>query len=639
LSLFALLLTATSSGSLRAQGGGAVVTQRVTGVPAMASTRGPLDIRVVYPKWEDIVDARDTSFIFGSVGNGAARVTVNGYGAFVWPNGAWFAWIPFPQGTDSVMQFTIVARAGRDSASLIYPARRIVRYRPPVTGPWIDSTSLAPTGRVWWPVGEYVPLSVRAAPGAAVRVLFPDGAALPLFPDSAPAELPWGIRAFGRDSTRWERPIDRTRYRGVLRGRTVGEDPGRILPMDTAAAPRDTGVLVVEAVLGSDTARVRWPLQLGLLDTLPQGAVLDDDPLGEGGTDGLTVGRAVPDATYHWFFPPGTTALVSGRENAFLRLALSATSSAWVPVREAAPLPLGAPLPRARVGFVTMRPLADRVEVRIPVARRVPYGVTEEGHTLVLRLYGAYGDPNWIRYGGTDSAVASVEWSQATSDEVVFRFELAGPLWGYRLRWDQEDLLLDLRRTPAIDRAHPLRDRLIVVDPGHPPVGATGPLGLKEPVATLAVARQLAAMLEKAGARVVMTRTDDSPVGLVPRIRLADSLSAELLVSIHANALPDGVNPFVNNGSSAYYFFPHSLPLAREIQRALLKELGLRDLGVGRGNLALVRTPWMPAVLVEGLFIMLPDQEAALASPEGQRRYAQAVYEGIESFLESAASP
>jgi N-acetylmuramoyl-L-alanine amidase len=45
----------------------------------------------------------------------------------------------------------------------------------------------------------------------------------------------------------------------------------------------------------------------------------------------------------------------------------------------------------------------------------------------------------------------------------------------------------------------------------------------------------------------------------------------------------------------------------------------------------------MPAILTEGLFIMLPDQEAALRSDEGQARYAQGVYDGIEAFLRARA--
>ena len=127
------------------------------------------------------------------------------------------------------------------------------------------------------------------------------------------------------------------------------------------------------------------------------------------------------------------------------------------------------------------------------------------------------------------------------------------------------------------------------------------------------------------------------PLGLRDRTALAERVNADVLVSIHANALPDGVNPFENNGTSVYYFHPRSAPLARALDQALTAQFGSRDLGIGRGDLALARPTWMPAVLTEGLFMMLPDQEAVLASPEGQQRYARGIADGLETFLRNYA--
>jgi N-acetylmuramoyl-L-alanine amidase len=55
---------------------------------------------------------------------------------------------------------------------------------------------------------------------------------------------------------------------------------------------------------------------------------------------------------------------------------------------------------------------------------------------------------------------------------------------------------------------------------------------------------------------------------------------------------------------------------------------------VGRGDLALVRGTWLPSVLTEGLFMILPDQEAALRTVEGRRLYAAAILDGVREFLE-----
>jgi N-acetylmuramoyl-L-alanine amidase len=119
------------------------------------------------------------------------------------------------------------------------------------------------------------------------------------------------------------------------------------------------------------------------------------------------------------------------------------------------------------------------------------------------------------------------------------------------------------------------------------------------------------------------------------RVPIADSLGAELFVSIHQNALPDGLNPLLNHGTSVFYNQPRSLPLARAIQRRLVQRLGVRDLGVARGDLAVTRGTWMPAVLTEGLHIIMPEHEAALRSEKGRELYARGVMEGIRDYLKA----
>jgi N-acetylmuramoyl-L-alanine amidase len=327
---------------------------------------------------------------------------------------------------------------------------------------------------------------------------------------------------------------------------------------------------------------------------------------------------------------------VTGRVNEDLRIRLSPEAEAWVPVAEARALPSGLPVPRAVAGSVTLTTFADRVALRIPLTQRVPFQVLESERNLTVKFYSALGDVDWMRYG-SDSLVQRLSWSQSGRDELTFSVDLAAPVWGYRTRWSRNDLLLEIRRPPAIRRRDPLRGRIIAIDPGHPPLGATGPTGLREADANLAVASRLRAMLQAAGARVVMTRTADTAVDLWSRVALADSSGAQLLVSIHNNALPDGVNPFTNNGTSVFYNQPRSVPLAAEIQRALVRRLKLPDLGISRADLAVVRPTWMPAVLCEGMFLILPDQEARLRSARGQRLYAQGVFEGIRSFLRDRA--
>ncbi|MDH5282989.1 MAG: N-acetylmuramoyl-L-alanine amidase, partial [Gemmatimonadota bacterium] len=619
-------------------------------LPPVPLVEGSLAIAVVYPAPTDLVSARDSTFIFGSAGTGTATLTVNGQPVEVWPNGAWLAWLAIP--ADSDLVFSIEARTATDSARLDYPVRRPRRFVAPDSGVWIDTLSFSPAGPAWWPGRELLPVRLRAVAGAEVRLRLPDGTLVPLGAQPGPEEMPAGIRAFDRDTANLlGAPGSRgARYLGALPAESFGEAPG---PM-VGAPPGDSAVpcaaiekqclvvpperIEVQAILGSDTARAWWDFRMAPL-AAPVPVVLNDDPLGKGDTDSLTVGRARPGATYHWFFPTGTRTVATGRLGDDLRLRLSEGQEVWVPAADAVALPAGTPAIRATVGSLTATPREGWVTLRIPISARVPFRMEEERNRLTVRLYGALGDVDWIRYGAPDPWLREIRWLQAASDEVTISIDLAGGLWGYRARWQGSDLVLDLRRPPRVDAARPFAGRRIVVDPGHPPAGARGPTGLREAEANLAIALVLRDLLAAEGADVRLTRDADTALDLNPRTRFADTLNAELLVSIHNNALPDGVNPFTNNGSSVFYNHPRSEPLARAIQEAFVRELPVQGLGVARGDLALVRPTWMPAVLTEGLFMMLPDQEAALRTAEGQHRYARAVRDGIRAYLAAVAAP
>ncbi|HEX2081301.1 MAG TPA: N-acetylmuramoyl-L-alanine amidase, partial [Longimicrobium sp.] len=244
-----------------------------------------------------------------------------------------------------------------------------------------------------------------------------------------------------------------------------------------------------------------------------------------------------------------------------------------------------------------------------------------------------------IRYpAGDDPLVETADWVQ-TGDGVRFVLHLAAPPFGYRVLGAPGALVVRVRRPPAVSRRRPLRGLTIAVDPGHPPAGAVGPTGLPESEATLAVARRLARLLEARGARVVLTRSDAGAVGLDERPARALAADAHALVSLHADALPPGVDLARGRGTSTHFFHPHSAALARAVQRGMLARMGLEDRGVSRSSLALVRTPWMPAVLCEGATLVDPVHEAALRTPAFQEAYARGVADGLEAFFRGLAAP
>jgi N-acetylmuramoyl-L-alanine amidase len=610
---------------------------------------GQLSIRIVYPPidgpgavtGESIVartregysvQSTDSAFVFGSVGRADANLLVNGEPVPVFATGGWIAWLPLPD--DSVARFDVVATAGGETARLVLVAPIAGRGSVNSDAVWIDATSFSPSGDRWIRAGEGIQLSLRATPGAQVHALSSDGEVVRFLPDTSPATRSWGESAFSaQDPESRNLPATTDRYVAWWAGK-LGPDPDIVMAPNRFPEPADSHLLQVEAVVGSDTARAHWPLQLGLVDMQnPLVVVVDDDLDGTGTTDGILAGRPSPWGTYHWFFPNGTMARVSGRWNNQVRLQLSATSSAWVDDSGVYPLPPGTPPPGGLVRSLRLTSGQRSVVVRIPLTARIPFRVDEDDAGLDVRLYGVAADIDWIQYGGYDPLIKLVSFSQPTEDETVVSVELSTRVWGYRTHWSGNDLMIEIRRPPELDPRRPLEGRRIAIDAGHPPGGATGPTGTPESVVTLDVARKVKELLEQFGAQPILVRESEAAMGLYERIEMADATEAEILVSIHANALPDGVNPFTNNGTSVYYFHPRSVGLARELNRALVRQLGFRDLGFGRGDLALARPTWMPSALTEGLFLMLPDQESVLVSDEGQWRYARGVVEGIAAFL------
>lgn len=373
-------------------------------------------------------------------------------------------------------------------------------------------------------------------------------------------------------------------------------------------------------------------------------------------TDRVTIARPAPGngQQYKWFLFPGTIVRVTGSQKAsgdeFVRIELDSGQVAWV-LRSELQAQYISPdsahrivgdsvAPVRRVGDVRVRPGPEWIDIVIPTTGPPPpYLVEETDRSLSLLLYGVSGAPVVsMMPQPLDSYLNSVSTPTPEPTRVRYSISLNRPPYGYLALWQKDTLTFRVRRPPRIvDRANPLRGLTITVDPGHPPAGATGPTNLYEGDAVLQVGLKLRDLLTQAGANVVMTRVTMDPVELGLRPIIGRRANSQAFVSIHLDAVPDGENPFTHNGSWTLYFWPHSIPLALAAQAGLLAELGLRDKGVAFQNIAVARGTWMPSILTEGAFIIMPDQEAAMRTPTIQEAYATAILRGLQSYFASLA--
>ena len=74
---------------------------------AMPKASGALALDLVYPPDAHLLAVRESTFVFGSVGNGDASLTINGAPVRVNPNGSFMAFLPVPADTTYVLHATL----------------------------------------------------------------------------------------------------------------------------------------------------------------------------------------------------------------------------------------------------------------------------------------------------------------------------------------------------------------------------------------------------------------------------------------------------------------------------------------------------------------------------------------------------
>jgi len=223
--------------------------------------------------------------------------------------------------------------------------------------------------------------------------------------------------------------------------------------------------------------------------------------------------------------------------------------------------------------------------------------------------------------------------------------------------------------------ASALKDRVIVLDPGHGGGyrGAMGVQGTAEADVNLAVALFLWGLLTDAGAQVHLTRTvdrdlvggaphppairplpsepplapgaasdgpppapsDSLPSELAARVLRANALGPDLFLSLHHNA--DAGGDTTRNQTLTFYRLGDagpSLDAARSIHRHLMRNLGTAGGEVRPGNYHVLRNSRaVAAVLGEPSFLTNPVFEAKLERIDRVELEATAYFLGIADYF------
>jgi N-acetylmuramoyl-L-alanine amidase len=204
------------------------------------------------------------------------------------------------------------------------------------------------------------------------------------------------------------------------------------------------------------------------------------------------------------------------------------------------------------------------------------------------------------------------------------------------------------------------------------------PGGLLEKELCLTLVKRLAEVLEGQGAKVVLTRSDDTAVPLPARVELANRARPDLLISIHANSMPtrrmreraEGIETFflsahasgeearhtaareneegartaVTKGGDALAFIladlaraeahASSSQLAYAVHQRLIAATGAADRGVQQAPFFVLSGVDAPAILIEVGFVSHPTESRRLRDAAYQGKLAAAIAEGVSAFLQ-----
>jgi len=243
-----------------------------------------------------------------------------------------------------------------------------------------------------------------------------------------------------------------------------------------------------------------------------------------------------------------------------------------------------------------------------------------------------------------------------------------------------------VQQPPLIAALPPLlnvtpRDRskkVIVIDPGHggKDSGAIGN-GYMEKEIVLQVGLQLAEQLRSVGYTVYMTRSNDTFIELKDRTKFANDKSADLFLSVHANAIPKGSDANAAYGIETYFLSPGrseramrvaalensedmsemgaygklsflsvlnsekiiaSNKLAIDIQKGVLNNLrkqypNVKDNGAREAPFWVLVGAQMPAILLETGYISNPEESSRISDPKYQKWMVEGMIDGVKHYF------
>lgn len=206
--------------------------------------------------------------------------------------------------------------------------------------------------------------------------------------------------------------------------------------------------------------------------------------------------------------------------------------------------------------------------------------------------------------------------------------------------WKLSELTANVSKEEKKDKKDQV---VIVVDPGHggEDPGKVGINDVLEKDLNLQIAKKVKKLLEEAGIKIVMTRTNDKvpdakKEDLNQRVQLINETKPTLALCIHQNSYPD------EKIKGAQVFYHTITPEAEDVATIVQEQLRTVDPTNTRqikenDTYFMLKNCQVPTIIVECGFLTNPEEAAKLTQEEYQDQIAQAICEGVVKWLSGGA--
>ncbi len=565
-----------------------------------------LFLRVIVPESDTTLTSSPRMRISASTLPGG-KATINGKEVKVYGSGAFCGVVSVPVGP-SILRLMVRNTSGDSVARNFF----IQRAEPPKTSPLdpvaIDSVMMEPSQNLWLGEGDILEVKFKASPGQK-----------PMFDiDGVESGIPMTELSPGSA--------------GGLAGVYIGRY--KVKQQDEA---KDVPIIfrIRKNIFSSEKAVSKGKVSI-IPKELPRvGELTGRRPYLNAGLGADRLGGAKLG-----FLQSGVRVIVTGKVGDQYRVRLGDEMEAWISEDFCRLLPLETPQPHSLVGTLGSSGNDKEDIVTVSLEQRLPFlsQQTVNPSQIVVDIFGATSNTNWITQQLSGRGVKSVTWNQVAADQYRLTVSLNYQQhWGYDISYENNATLrIAIRRPPIVISPDSLLKGLtIALDAGHggENVGAYGSTGVMEKLVTFSVIQHLDSLLKLKGVNVVLTRTTDETVSMATRTERVITSGAQILVSVHANSIGNTSDPELTRGTSAYYRYIGFQPLANIMYGKML-ELGLEQFGlVGSFNFSLNAPTQLPNALVETAFLSNPEDEMLLLDDNFRSRIASQIVKGLEVFV------